>query len=87
MFIENTKDKTLERNHISRWKFLINEYELVKQKKHTHFRFAADFYKYHKTNRQNFLKYYHRFKNSNLNEALLPRKRGPRYERNLKCGK
>ena len=79
MFIENTKDKTLERNHISYWKFLIYEYELVKQKKHPHFRFVSDFYKYHKTNRQNFLKYYHRFKNIKTNEALLPRKRGPKY--------
>lgn len=79
MFIENTKDKTLERNHINYWKFLISEYELVKQKKHPHFRFAADFYKHHKTNRQNFLKYYHRFKNTSINEDLLPRKRGPKY--------
>ena len=80
MFIEKRKtDRTLERNSINHWKFLIKEYELVKQKKHPQFRFASDFYKYHKTNRQNFLKYYHRFKNSLQNEALLPQKRGPKY--------
>ena len=40
----NTHDKTLYRNYVRKWKFLIQEYELVKQKRHPTFRFVADFY-------------------------------------------
>lgn len=79
MFIEKTKDKTMERNYIQHLKFLINEYDLIKEKKHPQFRFVTDFYKFYHTNRQNFLKYYHRFKMDSNNESLLPRKRGPKY--------
>ena len=42
------EDKTLYRNYVSKWKFLIQEYELVKQKRHPKFRFAADFYRFHR---------------------------------------
>ena len=59
----NTHDKTLYRNYV-RWKFLIQEYELVKQKRHPKFRFVADFYRFHQTHRQTFFKYYHRFRQS-----------------------
>jgi hypothetical protein len=75
----NTEDKTLEKNYIQKWRFLIKQYELTKTKKHHQFRFVTDFYKFHGTNRQTFLKYYHRFKNSGKNENLLPRKRGPKW--------
>ena len=75
----NTNDKTLEKNYIQKWRFLIREYQLVKAKKHPHFRFVNDFYKFHGTNRQTFIKYYHRFEVSNKNEDLLPRKRGPKW--------
>ena len=34
----NTHDKTLYRNYVRKWKFLIQEYELVKQKHHPKFR-------------------------------------------------
>jgi len=43
----NTQDKTLYRNYVSKWKFLIQEYELVKQKRHPKFCFAADCYRFH----------------------------------------
>lgn len=76
----NTNDKTLEKNYIQKWRFLIREYELTKAQKHHQFRFVNDFYKFHGTNRQTFLKYYHRFKNSGINEDLLPRKRGPKWK-------
>ena len=46
-----TDDKTLERNYEQKWKFLIHEYETVKKKKHSHYRFVSDFYKAHGTNR------------------------------------
>lgn len=76
----NDQDKTIERNYLKKWRFLINEYELIKQSQHSRFRFASDFFKFHGTHRQTFLKYYHRFKNCNGSESsLLPQKRGPRW--------
>lgn len=64
--IGSGKDSTLERNTIAQWKFLISEYEKVKRKEHVKFRFVTDFYKYHRLNRQNFIKYYNRYKASNF---------------------
>lgn len=75
-----TNDKTLQLNYIKRFRFLIKEYELVKQKRHPKFRFANDFYTFHNTNRQTFLKYYNRFHLSGSDIDLLPRKRGPRWK-------
>ena len=74
---DSSKDKTVERSFIQKWRFLIREYELVKARKHPHFRFAQDFYTFHGTNRQTFAKYYNRFLLHRSESALLPRKRGP----------
>lgn len=74
-----TDDKTLERNYEQKWKFLIHEYETVKKKKHSHYRFVSDFYKAHGTNRQTFNKYYNRYLASHQPEDLFPRKRGPKW--------
>lgn len=76
----NTEDKTLERNYIQKWRFLIQEYELTKSKWHPRFRFINDFYKHHNTSRQVFLKYYNRFRASREDCRLLPQKRGPRWK-------
>ena len=76
----NTQDKTLERNYISKWKYMMKDYELVKKHKHPKFRFVSDFYKFHKTNRQIFLKYYHRYLSCPEDQSLLPRKRGPHWK-------
>lgn len=76
----NTNDKTLEINYIKKFRFLIQEYELVKKKKHSQFRFVSDFYKFHNTNRQTFLKYYNRFYLNNNDKDLLPQKRGPKWK-------
>ena len=76
----NSNDRTLERNHIQKYRFLIREYEQVKAKRHYQFRFLQDFYTYHGTNRQTFAKYYNRYRQSGSNDALLPRKRGPRWK-------
>lgn len=73
----NTEDKTIERNLIQKWKYLIPEYELAKSKKHPRYKFIGDFYKAHGTNRQTFLKYYHRYVKMGTDDAFLPRKRGP----------
>ena len=62
----NTQDLTLKKNYLQKYRFLINEYELVKQNKHPSFRFAQEFYKAHDTDRRSFLKYYtRRFKHLN----------------------
>ena len=77
---DNSNDKTLERNYIQKWQFLISEYELVKAKKHPQFRFVQDFYNFHDTSRQTFAKYYNRYLLSGDDEALLPQKRGPKWK-------
>lgn len=50
----NSKDRTIERNLVQKWRFLIREFELVKAKQHPQFRFLEDFYRFHGTNRQTF---------------------------------
>lgn len=74
-----TNDKTLMINYLKRFRFLINEYKLVKAKQHPQFRFVTDFYKFHDTNRQTFLKYYNRFVLTLKDNDLLPRRRGPKW--------
>ncbi len=76
----NSNDKTLQSNYLKKFKFLIKEYELIKQKKHPTFRFVTDFYKFHNTNRQTFLKYYNRFYLTKNDNDLLPQKRGPKWK-------
>ncbi len=76
---DNTRDKTLQRNYLSKWRFLIQEYEQVKAGRHPKLRFVSDFYRFHHTNRQTFLKYYHRASQSGDISAVLPQKRGPRW--------
>ncbi len=75
----NTQDKTIERNYISKWQYMIRDYELIKSRKHAKFRFVSDFYKFHKTNRQTFLKYYHRYLSLPEESSLIPQKRGPKW--------
>jgi hypothetical protein len=75
----NTSDLTLKRNYLDKYRFLIKEYEQVKEKKHPVYRFANDFYKAHDTDRRSFLKYYNRYKQSGKESDLLPGKRGPKY--------
>ena len=77
----NTDDKTLYRNYVRKWKFLIQEYELVKLKRHPTFRFVADFYRFPQTHRQTCLTYYHRFRQSGADQALVPTKTRPEVEK------
>ena len=77
---DNSNDRTVERNYVQKYRFLIREYELVKAKRHHRFRFLQDFYAHHGTNRQTFAKYYNRYWQSGDSAALLPRKRGPRWK-------
>jgi transposase InsO family protein len=75
-----TSDRTLTINYLKKYRFLIREYALVKEKKHPKFKFASDFYRFHGTSRQTFLKYYNRFDQSNNESDLLPQKRGPKWK-------
>jgi transposase InsO family protein len=76
----NTEDETLRRNYIQKWRFLISEYKLVKAKKHSQFKFLEDFYRFHNTHRQTFLKDYNRVALSGDEIDLLPQKRGPKWK-------
>lgn len=75
----NSQDTTLKKNYLQKYQFLIKEYELVKAKKHPHFRFVKDFYAFHGTCPQTFLKYYGRYRQSGDVADLLPGKRGPKW--------
>ncbi|QXV65233.1 transposase family protein [Mucilaginibacter sp. 21P] len=72
-------DLTLKRNYLSKYRFLISEYEQVKRREHPVYRFARDFYLAHDTDARAFLKYYNLFKQSGNELDLLPQKRGPKY--------
>lgn len=75
----NSEDKTLERNYKNKWKYLISEYELIKRRSHTRYRFVGEFFKAHSISRQLFNKIYRRYCGSGLEEDLLPQKRGPKW--------
>ena len=51
------KSTTWERNTIKQWKYLINEYLLIKDKKHPKFKFVNEFYRVNNIKKQNFIKY------------------------------
>ena len=42
---DNSFDRTIERNYIQKWRFLIAEYEAVKEGRSTQFRRVGDFYR------------------------------------------
>lgn len=75
----NTNDLTLKRNYLQTYRFLIKDYELVKQGVHPSFKLAKEFYEFHHTDRRSFLKYYNRYKQSGNEQDLLPARRGPKY--------
>ena len=41
----NSKDETIVRNYLQKYRYLIKEYELVKRKEHPEFRYLEEFYK------------------------------------------
>lgn len=78
--MRNTNDPlTIKRNYLSKYRFLMSEYEQIKRKSHPRFRFAKDFYKVHALDPRSFLKYYSRVKQSGDLQDSLPAKRGPKY--------
>jgi transposase InsO family protein len=74
---DNSYDRTIERNYLQKWRFLIPEYEAVKGGRHEVFKSVGEFYRHHGTCSQTFRKYYNRFLQSGSEEDLLPRRRGP----------
>ncbi|NEX00130.1 helix-turn-helix domain-containing protein, partial [Rhodopseudomonas sp. BR0G17] len=76
---DNSFDRTIERNYIQKWRFLIAEYEAVKEGRSEQFRRVGDFYRHHGTCSQTFRKYYNRYLQSGDEADLLPRRRGPKW--------
>ena len=84
---DNSFDRTIERNYIHKWRFLIAEYEAVKEGRSEQFRRVGDFYRHHGTCSQTFRKYYNRYLQSGDDAALLPQRRGPKWrERRVPVG-
>ena len=54
---DNSYDRTIERNYLQKWRFLIPEYEAVKAGRSTLFKRVGDFYRHHGTCSQMFRKY------------------------------
>lgn len=79
MITTKDTDSTMANNYVRRMEYLAKEYQLTKLGKHPRYRFVTDFYKAHNIHRQNFLKYYHRFKESNDPNSFLPQRRGAKY--------
>jgi transposase InsO family protein len=77
---DNSFDRTIERNYLQKWRFLIGEYEAVKEGRSQQFKRVGEFYKHHGTCSQTFRKYYNRYLASGSPEDLLPRKRGPKWK-------
>src|SRR6266576_3348329 len=75
---DRTKDRTIERNYLQKWRSLIPEYEAVKAGRSKAFRRVGDFYHHHGTCSQTFRKYYNRYRASGTEADLMPRRRGPK---------
>src|SRR5207237_5296303 len=76
---DNSFDRTIERNYLQKWRFLIPEYEAVKGGRSQAFRRVGDFYRHHGTCSQTFRKYYNRYLRSGAEADLLPQRRGPKW--------
>src|SRR4029079_16068567 len=76
---DNSSDRTIERNYLQKWRFLIPEYEAVKAGRSKLFQRVGDFYRHHGTCSQPFRKYYTRYLQSGEEADLLPRRRGPKW--------
>jgi transposase InsO family protein len=76
---DNSYDRTIERNYVQKWRFLIPEYEAVKAGRSSAFKRVGDFYRHHGTCSQTFRKYYNRYLQSGSESDLLPRRRGPKW--------
>ena len=76
---DNSYDRTIERNYLQKWRFLIPEYEAVKAGRSETFETVGEFYRHHGTCSQTFRKYYNRYLQSGSEADLLPQRRGPKW--------
>src|SRR2546428_4376368 len=83
---DNSYDRTIERNYLQKWRFLIPEYEGVKAGRSPLFKRVGDFYRHHGTCSQTFRKYYNRYLQSGEEVDLLPRRRGPKWRERRRPG-
>lgn len=75
------QDATMQRRHIQQMLRYIDEYEQVKRKEHTTYKFAQEFYDAKGIQKQNFLKYYRRFLDADRHiKALIPHKTGRKFK-------
>jgi hypothetical protein len=71
---------TFEHAIISKWLPILQEYELIKQKRSQHFKRVRDLCAAYHVNKRFLYKYYRRYLAANRNpRSLMPEKRGPRY--------
>lgn len=76
-----TSNKNLiSRTLATRMMSCIEEYIAIKEKRSKQFKTVQEFCKHHKFSHQNFMKIYHRYQANPCPEALLPQKRGPKYQ-------
>lgn len=80
----NGQDAVMERRHIQVMLKNIDEYELVKSKKHPKYKTVGEFYDDIGLCKQNFLKYFRRFTSSNRDvKSLIPHKTGRKFKEEL----
>ncbi len=72
-------DHSLERERVKRYLELTAEYQQIKDKKHSVFRFVKDWAGARGICIKTFHKFYNRYKQGYYKSSLLPLKRGPRY--------
>ena len=58
----------------------IREYEAIKNKRSPIFKTVKEFCVHHKFSHQNFMKIYHRYRQTPVETSLLPQKRGPKFK-------
>ena len=76
---DNSFDRTIERNYVQKWRFLIKEYEEVKAGRSEKFARVGEFYRHHGTCSQSFRKYYNRYLQCG-DKGVLPQRRGPKWK-------
>lgn len=70
--------KSIKQEIVKKWKMILIEYELVKQKQSKHFTKCKDLYDAYSTSAKQVSKYYSKWiKSGKKDESLLPDKRGP----------
>lgn len=78
--METTNKNLISKTLARRMMACIEEYEAIKQKTSSKFKYVKDFCKFHQFSHQNFMRIYHRYKSNPSEYSLIPQKRGPKYQ-------